>query len=69
MNSCCPTDKLNQQAMDELLEKRIEQARVTMTNAQTQDARREAYEDMRWLISQRSPEQIEKMEKERGLTA
>jgi hypothetical protein len=47
---------------DDELEKRIENARLAMTNAETQEARREWYEEMRWLISQRSPQRIAEME-------
>lgn len=47
---------------DERLERLIGYARERMTTAPTQDERREAYEDMRWLISQRSPKQIARME-------
>jgi hypothetical protein len=35
------------------LEQRIAQARTTLDAAETQDARREAYEELRWLIAQR----------------
>jgi len=44
------------------LENKIECARLAMTNAVTLEDRREHYEEMRWLISQRSGEQIARME-------
>ena len=47
---------------DAELEKRIENARIAMTEAQDDGARRDWYEEMRWLISQRSPQQIAAME-------
>jgi len=52
---------------DAELETRIENARIAMTEAATQEARRDWYEEMRWLISQRSPEQVSRMERDRGL--
>lgn len=57
-----PVLAVTQSETDAALERRIEQARITMTAAETQDAKREAYEDMRWLISQRSAAQISRME-------
>jgi hypothetical protein len=53
---------LSQQESDAALERRIEQARIAMMNAETQEARRDWYEEMRWLISQRSPQRIADME-------
>lgn len=53
---------LAQQEVDDVLERKIEQARIAMANAQTQEARRDWYEEMRWLISQRSPQRIAEME-------
>ena len=53
---------LTQHDLDAALELRIEQARASMTAAQTQESRRDWYEEMRWLISQRSPHRIAEME-------
>lgn len=36
------------------LEQRIAQARATLDAAETQEARREAHEELRWLLSQRT---------------
>jgi hypothetical protein len=47
---------------DAELEKRIASAKEAMLAAQTQEARRDWYEQMRWLISQRSQGQIARME-------
>lgn len=63
-----PIDVINQQAIDELLERRIEQARIAMTATTDMQARRDACEEMRWLISQRSPQRVAQMEEEQGLT-
>lgn len=52
---------------DDRLERLISDARRRMVSADTREDRLQAYEDMRWLIAQRSPEQVERMERERGL--
>jgi len=52
---------------DEKLERLIAEARQRMVSADAREDRIEAYEEMRWLISQRTPEQVERMERERGL--
>lgn len=62
MSACCSTDKLNQRAMDELLEKRIEQERIAMTVADDPMAARAHFEEMRNLCAQRSRERIAEME-------
>ena len=53
---------LAQQEADAVLEQKIEQARIAMMNSETQQSRRDWYEEMRWLISQRSPARIAEME-------
>jgi hypothetical protein len=52
---------------DELHERRIESARLRMTHAETDEARRKAMSEMYQLIEERSPEQRERMARERGL--
>lgn len=51
-----------QAEFDAALEQRIEQARITMTEATDTQVRREACEEMRWLISQRSAQKVAEME-------
>lgn len=51
-----------QEEIDTALEERIERARVTMTEATDTQEKREAYEELRWLISQRSPQRVSEME-------
>jgi hypothetical protein len=52
---------------DELHERRIEQARIRMVHAETDEARRKAMSELYQLIEERSPEQRERMARERGL--
>jgi hypothetical protein len=52
---------------DEIHERRIESARLRMTHAETEEARRKAMSEMYQLIHERSPEQRERMARERGL--
>jgi hypothetical protein len=52
---------------DELHERRIEQARIRMVHAENDEARRKAMSEMYQLIEERSPEQRERMARERGL--
>lgn len=52
---------------DELLEKRIEQERVAMTEAEDPESRRSHFQEMRNLIAQRSETRVEEMERERNL--
>lgn len=49
------------------LENAIEAERLAMTYAQGQECRRYHFQRMRSLIAQRTPETIERMERERGL--
>jgi hypothetical protein len=44
------------------LEQRIANAKEAMVAAETPEDRRGWYEEMRWLISQRSPQRIAEME-------
>lgn len=52
---------------DELLEAQIQLAWKALMSASTAHLQRAAFEQMREHIRQRSPEQIERMERERGL--
>lgn len=52
---------------DRELETRIELAMLRWQTATTPNARREHFEEFRRLKSLRSPEQIAKLERERGL--
>jgi hypothetical protein len=52
---------------DEIHERRIEQARIRMVHAETDEARRKAMSEMYQLIEERSPEQRKRMARERGL--
>lgn len=54
---------------DEVLEQRIETARVAMTQALAPETQRYWCDKMTQLIRGRSQEQIERMERERGLLA
>jgi hypothetical protein len=47
---------------DELHERRIEQARIRMVHAETDEARRKAMSEMYQLIHERSPKQKARME-------
>lgn len=50
---------------DEALEFRIEQARIRLAEAESMDAARIAWEEMRDLMRMRSPEQVARLEAER----
>lgn len=52
---------------DAQLEESIHWAKLRCQVARTPKLRRAAFDDMRKLIAQRSPEQIARMERERGL--
>jgi len=52
---------------DERLEMAIESTRQALLGAKTREVQLELQEQMRQLITQRSPQQIAKMEQERGL--
>lgn len=54
---------------DASLERRIECARIAMTLATDDMSRRDHLMRMERLLAQRSPTQIERMERERGLRA
>lgn len=51
------------------LERRIEQARLRYLGCRTPAQRRKVWDELTRLIAQRSPEQIERMERDRGLRA
>ena len=51
------------------LEAQIDLCWRVCTTAKDADVAREAFDRMRQLIKQRTPEQIERMERERGLRA
>lgn len=53
---------ITQADLDADLERRIECARVAMTTAEDTQSRRDAYEELRWLISTRSPQKVAEME-------
>lgn len=59
------TDAMN--LRDAILERSIEIASLEFHCAQTPDERRTAWERMRSLISQRSPERVREMEIKKGL--
>jgi hypothetical protein len=61
------THELPSQADDAALERRIECARIAMTLAKDAASQRDHLERMTRLIAQRSPRQIEKMERAMGL--
>jgi hypothetical protein len=63
----CPSDLFNTIELEALLEREIERARVAMTEATDPELRRQHFEEMRELISQRSPQQIQRMEEAKGL--
>jgi len=52
---------------DQRLERSIEVASLEFHCAQTPDERRTAWERMRSLIAQRSPERVREMEEKKGL--
>ena len=52
---------------DQRLERSIEVASLEFHCAQTPDERRTAWERMRSLISQRSPERVREIEERKGL--
>ena len=52
---------------DELREMRIDAAFLKLQTAQTTEERREAWATIQKEIAQRSPAQVEKMEREKGL--
>jgi len=52
---------------DELLEVAINEAWQVLVRATCERSKRDAYANMARLVSQRTDEQIEKMERERGL--
>jgi hypothetical protein len=52
---------------DAALEREIETARLAATNTKDPELARAGFKTMADLIAQRSPEQIERMERERGL--
>lgn len=52
---------------DEDLEQQIRWALLTWQSAKGPTAIRKAYNEFRRLVAQRSPEQIEAMERERGI--
>lgn len=53
---------------DEVLEQRIETARVAMTQALAPETQRYWCDKMTQLIGQRSPEQVHRMELAKGLS-
>ncbi len=59
------TDAMN--LRDAILERSIEIASLEFHCAQTPDERRTAWERMRSLIAQRSPERVREMEEKNGL--
>lgn len=61
--------QLTQEEIDAGLEREIETARLAATNATDPEIARAGFEAMANLIARRSPEQIQKMEEERGLRA
>jgi hypothetical protein len=52
---------------DAELESRIDFQRGLLATAQTPDEKTSAWDEMKRLIDLRSPEQVERMERERGL--
>lgn len=60
---------MNADAMssDDLLERRIEAARLRMVHAKSPSLQRHWFGEMQRLIAQRSPEQVARMEEDRGL--
>lgn len=58
-----------QNDIDAALERRIECARIAMTLSTDEASKQDHWERMRRLIGERSPQQIERMERERGLRA
>lgn len=58
---------LSQREIDDALEREIETARLAMMSESDPELRRDFCSCMTQLIAQRSPEQVERMERERGL--
>lgn len=56
-----------QEEIDAVLERRIEAARIAMTAAESMEDRRDWCLEMRWLISQRSQQQRDRMADAKGL--
>jgi hypothetical protein len=69
MNTAVDTTGALPLSDDEALEREIETARLAATNATDPEIARAGFEAMAMLIGLRSPEQIERMERERGLRA
>jgi hypothetical protein len=61
--------QLSQAEVDAALEREIETARLAATNTKDTDLARAGFQAMADLIAQRSPQQIERMERERGLSS
>lgn len=58
---------VRQRDLDADLERRIDHARLRFVGCKTKAQRRKAWDELTRLIAQRSPEQVERMERERGL--